>query len=273
MKRSVLALALLIAPIALAHDVWIEPSSFRPAVGERVTVALRVGQQLQGEPMPRIPALIERFILKGESREIPVIGRAGADPAGMTVVGEPGLQWIGYLSRAYPMTVEAQKFEAYLKEEGLERIIAQRAKKNQSAAPGRERFYRCAKSLLDVPGPDRKSTAPKSSATPAPLGFTLELQPRKNPYALRAGDALPLSLTFRGEPIANVLVVALRKDAPEKSVHARTDAAGRVSLRLDDAGFWLIKAVHMEAAPPDAGVDWESWWASMTFDLQGKRAK
>ena len=265
MKRSLLALTIVaLAPIAFAHDVWIEPSSFRPAVGERVTVALRVGEGLRGEPMPRIPALIERFILKGATREIPVAGRAGADPAGMTVVGEPGLQWIGYQSKPYPMTIDGQKFETYLKEEGLERILAERAKTGQQAAPGRERFYRCAKSLLDVPG---------SSETPAPLGFTLELQPRRNPYALRSGDVLPLSLTFRGKPIANVLVVALRKDAPEKSVRVRTDAAGRVSLRLDGAGFWLIKAVHMQPAPPDAGVDWESWWASMTFDLQGKRAK
>jgi len=268
MERSVLALSLLLAPIAFAHDVWIEPSSFRPAVGERVTVGLRVGQNLRGEPMPRIPPLIERFILKGATREIPVIGRAGADPAGMTVVGEPGLQWIGYQTSAYPMTIEAQKFEAYLKDEGLERVIAERAKTGQQAAPGRERFYRCAKSLLDVPGSD----ASKAKAD-VPLGFTLELQPRKNPYALHSGDALPLSLTFHGKPIANVLVVALSKDAPEKSVRARTDAAGRVTLRLDGAGFWLIKAVHMQAAPADAGVDWESWWASMTFDLQGKRAK
>jgi uncharacterized GH25 family protein len=265
MKRSLLVLTIAaLAPIAFAHDLWIEPSSFRPAVGERVTVALRVGQNLRGDPMPRIPALIERFILKGASREIPVIGRAGADPAGLTVVGEPGLQWIGYQSTPYPMKMEAQKFEAYLKDEGLERIVAERARTGQQAAPGRERFYRCAKSLLEVAG---------SSETPAPLGFTLELQPRKNPYALHSGDALPLSLTYRGKPIANVLVVALRKDAPEKSVRARTDAAGRVTLGLDGAGFWLIKAVHMQAAPPDSGVDWESWWASMTFDLQGKRAQ
>jgi Domain of unknown function (DUF4198) len=269
MKRSLLALTVAaLAPIAFAHDLWIEPSSFRPAVGERVTVALRVGQNLRGEPMPRIPALIERFMLKGATREIPVVGRAGADPAGMTVVGEPGLQWIGYQSSAFPMTLEAQKFEAYLKDEGLERIIAERAKTGQQAAPGRERFYRCAKSLLDAPGGN-----PKSSETPAALGFTLELQPRKNPYALHSGDALPLSLTFYGKPIANVLVIALSKDAPEKSVRARTDSAGRVSLRLDGVGFWLIKAVHMQAAPPDAGIDWESWWASMTFDLQGTRAK
>jgi uncharacterized GH25 family protein len=54
----------------------------------------------------------------------------------------------------------------------------------------------------------------------------------------------------------------------EKAVRARTDAKGRVTLRLAHAGFWLIKAVHMEAAPADAGVDWESWWASITFDLK-----
>lgn len=269
MKRSWLALSALalIAPTAFAHDLWIEPSSFHPAVGERITVSLRVGQHLQGEPMPRIPPLIDRFMLKGESREIPVVGRPGADPAGMTVVGETGPQWLGYQTSAYPMTIDAQKFEAYLKEEGLERISAERAKKGQSAAPGRERFYRCAKALLDVPA----ANASKAKAD-VPLGFTLELIPRKNPYALRAGDTLPLSLTFRGKPIANVLVVAMRKEAPEKPVHARTDAAGRVSLRLDATGFWLIKAVHMQAAS-DAGVDWESWWASMTFDLQGKRAK
>jgi len=266
MKRSWLAVsafAFFLAQPLFAHDLWIEPSSFRPEVGERVTVALRVGQNLSGEPMPRIPQLIERFLLKGKTREIPVIGRSGADPAGMTVVGEPGLQWIGYQSRPYPVTLEAQKFEAYLKDEGLERIIAERKRKGQAATPGRERFYRCAKALLDVPGGE--------AATPSePLGFTLELVPRKNPYALRAGDALPLALTFHGKPIANVLVVAMRKEAPTQTVHARTDAAGRVSLRLIDEGFWLIKAVHMEAAPPDAGVDWESWWASMTFDLRGK---
>ena len=45
------------------------------------------------------------------------------------------------------------------------------------------------------------------------------------------------------------------------------DAKGNVTLRLARSGLWLVKAVHMAAAPPDAGVDWESWWASLTFEL------
>lgn len=256
MKRSLfLVSALTFAPLVFAHDLWIEPSSFRPAVGDRVAVALRVGQDLDGEPVPRIPPLIDRFTL-GDSE---VVGRSGADPAGSAIVAKPGLQWIAYQSKAYPVTLDARKFEDYLNEEGLERVIAARKKKGQSAAPGREQFYRCAKSMLEVRG---------ASAKPdTPIGQTLELVPHRTP---RSGEALPLSLSFRGKPIADVLVVAMRKGAPERAVRARTDAKGRVTLRLADPGFWLIKAVHMEAAPPNAGVDWESWWASMTFDLQGQ---
>jgi uncharacterized GH25 family protein len=260
MNRLLLALSLLVAPFAFAHDLWIEPSSFRPAVGDRVSVALRVGQNLQGDPMPRIPTLVERFVLVSASGESAVIGRAGADPAGLVLVNAPGLQWLGYQSHAYPVTLEAKKFEDYLKDEGLERIIASRAKNGQSSAVGKERFYRCAKTLLDVPGG-------KASAD-TPLHFTLELVPRKNPYTLKAGEKLPVTLLYRGKPLANALVVAMNKADPAKAVRVRTDAKGHATLPLARSGFWLIKAVHMEAAPAGAGVDWESWWASMTFDLR-----
>jgi hypothetical protein len=249
---------LLIASTASAHDFWIEPSTFHPAVGDRVSAALRVGQKLAGEPLPNIPPLIDRFLIRGVEGERKVVGRMGADPAGVAFVAEGGLHWIGYQSNAYPVALEAAKFEDYLRDEGLERIIAERKTKGQSAAPGRERFYRCAKALLDTPG---------AASFDAPLGFTLELVPRKNPYALHAAGELPVALTFHGKPLANVLVVAMSKDDPEKAVRARTDAKGRATLRLAHAGFWVIKAVHMETAPADAGADWESWWASMSFEL------
>jgi len=259
MKRFLLAAGMFVlASRAAAHDFWIEPSTFHPNAGDRITAALKVGQKLEGEPVPRIPPLIRRFVLKGERGEMPVIGPPGGDPAGYARVSDASLYWLGYESNAFPVTLDAQKFEHYLKEEGLEQVIDKRAKTKQSAAEGRERFYRCAKALLA-----RES----DKGFDAPLGFTLELIPRKNPYAIRAGGELPLSLEFRGKPIANVLVVAMNKNDPGKPVRARTDAKGRVTLRLAHSGFWLIKAVHMEAAPPSSDADWESWWASMTFDL------
>ena len=262
-------LLLLLASHASAHDFWIEPSTFRPAAGDRVTAALRVGQKLNGEPLPRIPTLIDRFVIKGENGlEGPVVGRPGADPAGIALINDAGLHWIGYQSNPFPVALEAPKFEDYLRDEGLEKIIEERKKKGQSAAPGRERFYRCAKALLETPG-----ATSKAHVFDVPLGFTFELVPRKSPYAIHPGGELPLLLLFRGKPMANILVVAMSKEDPEKAVRARTDSKGHVTLRFAHAGFWLIKAVNMEAAPADAGVDWESWWASITFELSESARK
>src|ERR1051325_6023307 len=252
-------LCLLLAGRALAHDFWIEPSTFHPASGQLVTAALRVGQKLDGEPLPRIPPLIDRFVLRGAAGESEVIGRPGSDPAGIARVADGGLHWLANQSNAYPVTLEAQKFEDYLREEGLERIVAARANSGQSAAPGRERFYRCAKALLETPG--------SAAAIDQPLGFTLELVPQRNPYA--QPGALPLTLLFRGKPAAGVLVVAMNKAKPVNAVRARTDACGKARLSLPRPGFWLIKAVQMEPAPAGAGVEWESWWASITFELPG----
>jgi len=54
-------------------------------------------------------------------------------------------------------------------------------------------------------------------------------------------------------------------------VSARTDAAGRVKLTLDRAGAWMVKCTHMVAAPAETGMDWESLWASVTFDIAEKK--
>lgn len=264
MMRSALVLlaSLALSLPASAHDFWIEPSTFHPVAGGTVSASLRVGQQVHGDPVPNMPPLIERFVVRGAAGESRVIGRPGSDPAGIARIAEGGLHWIGYQSNAYPVTLEGPKFESYLKEEGLERIVALRAKNGQSAAPARERFYRCAKALLETPG------AAGKPVFDAPLGFTLELVPRRNPYTMKRGAELPLSLTFRGKPIANILVVAMNKEHPEQAVRARTDAKGHVALRLAQSGFWLVKAVHMDAAPAGSEADWESWWASLTFDVQ-----
>ena len=36
---------------------------------------------------------------------------------------------------------------------------------------------------------------------------------------------------------------------------------------LTPPGVWLVKAVHMVPAPAASGADWESLWASLTFEV------
>lgn len=261
--RSV-CLALLLQAAALkAHDFWIEPSSFRPAAGERIAVHLRVGEGFRGDPVPRNPGRIERFAAVGAAGEFPLAGVPGTDPAGIAALPAPGVWLLVYDSNHSSVELEGAKFESYLKEEGLERISRMRGERGQTAAPGREIYSRNAKALIvagngSAAGYDRV------------LGLDFELVPEASPADLPADvedTELPVILLFRGKPLAGALIVAIPREAPEAKVSARTDAGGRVRLRLDRAGDWLVKAVHMEPAPAESGADWESFWASLTFRL------
>lgn len=255
-------LLLLTAPALRAHDFWIEPSTFTPQPGERVTVRLRVGEHFQGDPVPRRPERIERFAVVGESDERRIEGVAGTDPAGFAAFDAPGLHHLLYDSSRASVELAGPEFEKYLAEEGLERISGLRAERGQTPARAREVYSRCAKSLVAVGGKG-------AGGHDRILGLPLELVPEGSPYALTGGGSLPVQLLYEGKPLAGALVVALRRDRPARKISARTDTGGRVMLSLDFPGVWLVKAVHMVPAPKETGADWESFWASLTFEVPG----
>ena len=122
----------------------------------------------------------------------------------------------------------------------------------------KEIYSRCAKSLLSV--------GPSGDGFDRVLGLELELVPEKNPYALKPGESLPVRLLHRGKPLAGALVVAISKASPEDRIAIRSDGGGRAELRLDRPGLWMVKAVHMIPAPAGSAADWESLWASLTFE-------
>jgi uncharacterized GH25 family protein len=98
------------------------------------------------------------------------------------------------------------------------------------------------------------------------LGFTLEIVPERDPEAWQPGSDLVFRLLYDGKPLAGALITALPQREPSRKLSARSDAGGRVSLRLPQAGVWLVKAVQM--IPSDGGkADWQSFWASLTFEI------
>jgi uncharacterized GH25 family protein len=259
MTTSALAAIALIAVPAYAHDMWIEPTTFSPQNGEIVGARLLVGQGMLGDPLPRTTSLINQFVVEDASGRKPLVGRDGGNPAGYLRVNNPGMSVVGYFSNPSTVDETAEKFNQYLKEEGLDSIAALRASRNQSSAPVHEMFSRCAKSLV-------LSGAPNNVDGDRQLGFTLELLAEKNPYTLRPGEDLPVRLTYENRPLAGALVVAMNRLNPSEKVSARTGVDGRVRLRLKPGGMWLIKAVHMLPAPSGTNADWVSYWASLTFE-------
>jgi uncharacterized GH25 family protein len=243
---------------AWAHDFWIDPSTFRPPPGSIVQLRLRVGQNHSGDPVPRNNDLIERFVAVGSARTAEVVGRDGADPAGLVRIDQPGITIVAYRSKPSYVELSPEKLEQYFTDEGLESIRTLRQKRGESAKPWREIFSRCAKALLlagDQPGTgfDRK------------VGLRLELVPEKNPYALSPAGRLPVRLLYEGNPVEGALVIAINEAYPTRRIHARSDRNGRVTLPLAFAGNWLVEATHVTPAPAGTKADWESLWASLTF--------
>jgi uncharacterized GH25 family protein len=165
---------------------------------------------------------------------------------------------IGYRSRPSPVTLPADTFTAYLKEEGLDAVIAARARSHASEREGRELFSRAAKSLVrsgDAGAGDRM------------LGFPIELVAERNPYQITSGEPLPVRLVYQHAPLAGALVVAFNQRHPYQKQRVRSDRDGRATFTIDEPGRWLVKAVHMVPAPAGSKADWESFWASLTFEI------
>jgi hypothetical protein len=265
-------LAAAVAHPARAHELWLEPSSFRPEPGTEVAVRILVGHgPADGEPLLPRPEWIVRFVLAGPSGTTPVAAPPGADPPGRAAVGEAGLWAVGLESGDTLHTLSAERFERYLAEEGLEAMAAAAwaAGAGSPAAterPVRELFARSVKALLRV-GP-----APPGEAGPAVgpvLGQELELVPLADPYAPEAGE-LPLRVLLRGAPAAGVLVKAASLaggEAPPS--RAVSDGGGVVRLVLSESAGpagWLVSAVVLEPAPAGADAHWRSVWSSLTFE-------
>jgi uncharacterized GH25 family protein len=260
------ALALLAAPPLLSHDFWIEPSSFHPAVGSRLAISLRVGEHFRGEPVPRMDPLIARFVLASASGETSIGGFPGTDPAGFVRVAVPGFLLVGYRSNRSPITLEPEKFEKYLADEGLDGVLKARAERGEHGKAGVEVYSRCAKSLIAANGAG-------GSGFDRILGLTLEIIAEEDPFKLRGEGTMRFRVLYEGKPLASALVKAIALDDPDSTLALRSGADGRVSFRLPRKGIWLVKVVHMVPAPKETGADWESLWASLTFEISENKKR
>lgn len=259
-RQIVLAAALVLSAGDLqAHDFWIEPSTFHPLPGTTVSVGLRVGQNFIGDPVPRFSRLIEQFFIRQSGGDQPIEGSDNIDPAGFLRADGQATAVIAYRSTGSFIELPPDKFEDYLRQYGLDRIIDLRTARGERGKPGREHFYRYAKALLTGQQP--------STAITKPLGLAYEIVFADDPTVRLA--PFRGRILYDGKPLNGALVMALLHSDPSKPLTARSDAQGAFSFDLPRGGVWLIKSVHMVRASFFSEADWDSLWASLTFEAPG----
>ena len=249
-----------IAVAANAHEFWIEPSSFTPDRSGLLAVRHCVGDGYEGWSLARNAERIEQFIAAGPAGEQPIVGLDGSDPAGVARLASTGGYVLAYRSNQAFQEMPAGRFEEYLKDKGLERIIALRKAQGASHRKAREAYSRHAKSLIRVGDAD-------GDPIDRSMGLRLELVAEPSLFRPGRDDRRSFRLLHEGKPLAGALVIATRPGTADKDQRIRTDAEGRASFSMRSAGMWRVAAVHMIDAHRNVRADWESLWASLTFEL------
>jgi uncharacterized GH25 family protein len=253
-------LTVVAAPVAVdAHEFWLESSAYRPPANSVVRVTLWLGERFAGQPVLHDADHCVKFELVGPGGASPVLGRSGGMTAFARVASE-GTYVLGYPSKRYFHTMTPDAFEAYLKEEGLDGIVEARKQRGESEKAGREAYSRYAKSILTVgegatEGFDRRARHP------------LEIVPQQHPAGVGSERRFAVLLLYEDRPLADAAVVAVSRSAPRRLLRTTTGRDGRAEFLLPESGVWMITSLHMVRSADAEQADWESFWASLTFEL------
>jgi uncharacterized GH25 family protein len=256
-----LAILLFASMPALAHDFWLEPSDgFRPAAGDIISLRMFVGEAFRPEQeLPPVSERITRLEVVSSSGKFDITPEGRRDILPAIALSDPGTFAIAMEREPSFITLDAEKFNSYLEEEGHHAIVSARLKDGSYGKPGRERYTRHLKMILSI--------GESTEAWSHQFGTKLEIVPLADPAGLRPGSRLPLRVLFEGKPLAGARVgVVSRQDGTisrEKMV--RTDRSGNASVTVDSGGDFLVRTTWMRPCAKCNDADYESFWSAMTF--------
>jgi ketosteroid isomerase-like protein len=179
---------------------------------------------------------------------------------------ESGTYVVGASVLPRALALSADDFNRYLESDGIPDILEARRRDGELGKPARERYSKHVKAMLQV-GEHR------STEFDAVLGYPAELIPIENPYALTVDDTLALRTLVDGRPVSDQLVLAGGRNSANQSIPeqaARTDSEGIVRVALDQAGQWYVKFIHMVRVQSEPDLDYESKWATLTFEVRAR---
>tara|TARA_B110000503_G_scaffold86801_1_gene132054 strand:+ start:1789 stop:2583 length:795 start_codon:yes stop_codon:yes gene_type:complete len=258
---ALFSIILTISTAIRAHEFWLEATPFYQKIDRTTEITLNVGQHMDGQSLPNIPAWYHHFDVITSEGLRPVDGQLGGDPAGYINIKTPGIYAIGYESTIKTVDLEPEKFTKYLKKEGLEKIIIRRNELSESNKKGLEIYYRNVKTLIKV------GDKTEINYYNYDFNYPLNINPLKNPYELTQGDELRVQLTFNQKPAANLLLHAKIKNKLAFDFSVRTDSQGYATVPLKHKGVWLLHTVEMIRSTQQ-DIDWESYWGSITFEIR-----
>lgn len=263
MKKIKVTLTILFLTfIADAHEFWLQPKKFKYALGEEIKLDFMVGESFTGEFWDLKKHKAEKMELhrldgvRDLAKEVkPTSGNNLAFKADLE-----GTYLFSLQSNTAYIELEGDKFNDYLKEDGLDYILDERTKSGTLSKKSTEFYSRYAKVLVQT-GNKTDDTYKKK------LGLRYEIIPDQNPYTLKAGDHLQCRILFEGKPAAHALVKVWNKVNNTTFLqNIYTENDGTMRFPISASGPWMVSSVKMIHSEKE-GAEYHSLWASLVFGI------
>lgn len=266
-KQTIIGSILLLLLVAsvFAHDLFLKTDSFFLKPNSKFTVQIMNGTFQASEGAVSFARLNDVSVVSEGKRTHPLEANFTKDETTSYLnltTGAAGTYVIGLSTKTREISLKAEEFNEYLKEDGLPDTLEERRKTGELGKDAVERYAKHVKAVLQV---GKKQTDDYKTV----LGYPVELVPQQNPYKLKKGGTIEILCLKDGKPLAGQVVLAGREEngklliAPE----LRSDQNGLVKVRLDGVGKWYIKFINM-AKLDDPSLNYESKWTTLTFEIK-----
>jgi hypothetical protein len=211
----------------------------------------------------------------------------------------------GVSTKAKNIALTAEKFNSYLKSDGVLDLFEKRTDEGLLDQDALESYAKHVKAIYQVG--DRKT-----NDWNAVFGHPIEFIPKENPYENYSGEQLEVALILNGKPLPNQLVYAdyvksghshtstdkpnehdeelhshdhAKADAQhthsesQKEEHGhshttgqklRTNVQGIISVDLPEDGTYYLRTIYMTELNDGTDLTHQSQWATLTFGVTHK---
>jgi uncharacterized GH25 family protein len=249
--------------VLTAHEFWLEPTTYFAEIGQPVKINLRVGENFTGEKWDAGISRITHFssFLKDkETNWLNVLQNRGLDSLDCRF-SEQGTHLVALKTNSKFIELEAEKFNDYLRDDGLDAVLKTRIESGDTLKKGREFYHREAASLIQV-GKNVPSVLFENT------NFDLKIIPEKNPLSVASGTPINFKITFKNKPFSNALVCHWHKtEGKVVVVKLRSDTKGQVQFK-PQKGDNMISVVQMVEFDNKTEADWQSIWGNLTFGVK-----
>ena len=245
---------------SISHEMWLDTTTFRQAVGDEFQISLKNGQMFEGIELSYFKNRFSEFYYVNDDQKFNIESRMGDTPAAVLSSNNNGLITGIYVSKKSTVTYKSMdKFADFATEKGENWAIETHFASKFPETNFREDYYRFSKILIgvgDAKGEDQS------------MGLKHELIALTNPYITSSSDEFSVQLLFNGQPQKNKKITIFERKI-DKTVGVRTaftDSNGISKFTVTQGNEYLIDNVILELNnKPKNDTFWTSYWAALTF--------